>query len=368
MKLSSIIVFIAILFIQTINATSFNVGVLYPINKNGNSYIGAESICVVEGLLKEYRNPKLSIKYKVYDTEQNSSTTMKSVMQMVKDKVDLVVGTTYSTTAIVASKVLSKKNIPFIVPTATNPSVTKNSKSTIRACYDDHVQGQKLAKFSIDKKRRNILVLKNLSRPFSSFLADEFLKEIHKSAPSVKTEVYELIDGDMNYQEIVEKIKKNQYDLIFTTLVASKSALLYKSINKEKLTPMILGTDSIGGRKSFFDILGKAHKGLDFFFAAQWDGKLRGPHIREFKTIFKKYCKGYDPTMMAVSAFDILKMALLTLDKLPKKRKLALINEIKKREYIGLRNKLIFTNRNTPDAPIYIKKIIKDTVLSVKSL
>ncbi|MGK0367083.1 MAG: ABC-type uncharacterized transport system substrate-binding protein [Thermoproteota archaeon] len=89
-------------------SNSITIGILYPVNKEGSSYIGGESICISEGLIKEYKNKKLKVNFKIYDTEQAANQTFISVQKIIKDKVDVVLGTTYSTTAIIASRLLSK--------------------------------------------------------------------------------------------------------------------------------------------------------------------------------------------------------------------------------------------------------------------
>ncbi|MGK0367082.1 MAG: ABC-type branched-subunit amino acid transport system substrate-binding protein [Thermoproteota archaeon] len=177
-----------------------------------------------------------------------------------------------------------------------------------------------------------------------------------------------MYDGNYKPSDVYKKAKNQKYDVVFTSLVANKSALLYNSLRELEYSPIIIGSDNIGGRKSFFDVLGKSDPKLKFYFTKQWDQVDRGMYLKEYNMIFKKYCAGYEKTMMTASSFDITKMLLVTLDKYPLARNEKLIELIKLNRFDGIRYKVKFNKSNTPDTPIFLFEIKGTKSVPVKML
>ena len=204
-----------------------------PSIKRESPILGGEAVCISEGLLKEFTHNDLAVTYKIYDTEQSKSKTIVTLQEVSKYRPDVVIGTTYSDPAIVASKFLSPQNIPFIAPTSTNPKITKDYPLSLRICYDDYVQASKLAEFT-----RNViaptktLVLTNLSSEFSRFLSQEYISQFKKFQSRRLIKEFKFIDASYNVSKIIKEIKQGGYDLIFSSLQASQTGILYNELKK----------------------------------------------------------------------------------------------------------------------------------------
>ena len=363
--------FIILLFFsgKIFSKSTFKVGLLYPVNKNGVSYIGEEAVCISEGLLKEFSNKNVEISYKVYDTEQSENKTIVILPKIIKDKPDVVVGTTFSDPAIVASKMLSGEGIPFIVPTATNPKVTDGNNFTLRICYDDYVQAKKLAKFTNESiAPKKTLVLTNLSSEFSTFLSREYISNLKKTNPNYLVKEFKFIESSYNISKIIKELRGGGYDLIFSSLQASKTGLFYNELKRLSEKPVLLGSDSIGGRKSFFEIIKSTDNSIKFYFIRQWNKKFNGKYIDNYNKIHKKYCKGYEKTTMSVAAYDALKIVLQAIGRDSSLRKMALVNSIKGSKHEGLMGDIFFGERNTPYKKIYIYSIEKNKIKFVQEI
>ena len=361
--------FCILIFSHVIAKESFKFALLYPVNKKGVSYIGGEAVCISEGLLKEFAHDDLAVTYKIYDTEQNKNKTIVTLQEVLKDRPDVVIGTTYSDPAIVASKFLSPQNIPFIAPTSTNPKVTQKYPLSLRLCYDDYVQASKLAEFTrhvIFPKR--ILVLTNLSSEFSRFLSQEYIARLKKSRFNNLTKEFKFIDASYDVSKIIKEIKQGGYDLIFSSLQASETGILYNELKKLSKKPVLLGSDSIGGRKSFFEIIKTTDDSIKFYFVRQWNKIFNGPHVNDYHAIHKKYCQGYDKTTMSVAAYDALKMALNTIQKNSKARGQVFVEEIKKYTYRGLIGDVTFKGKNTPNKKLYIYSIESNKIKFIQEI
>lgn len=348
---------------------TFKVALLYPVNKQGISYIGGEAICISEGLLQEFSHADLAVTYKIYDTEQSKNKTIVILPKILKDGPDMVVGTTYSDPAIITSRLLSPQSIPFIVPTATNPKVTQGYNLALRVCYDDYIQAEKLARFT-DKviQPKRTLVLTNLSSEFSRFLSREYISQLKKSRPNHLVKVFEFIASSYDVSKIIKEIEQGGYDLIFSGLQASKTGLLYNELKKLSQKPTLLGSDSIGGRKSFFEIIKATDYSIKFYFIRQWNKTFNGPHVSDYHALHKKYCHGYDKTTISVAAYDALKIVLNALKRKSSVRKKKLVDEIKRGIYHGIIGDVVFKGRNTPDKKVYVYSIERNGMKFVQEI
>ena len=347
----------------------FKVALLYPINKKGISYIGGEAVCISEGLLKEFSSANLEVTYKVYDTEQSKNKTIVTLHEILKARPDVVVGTTYSDLAILSSRILSPQNIPFITPTSTNPKVTQGHDLTLRICYDDYVQGKKLAKFTSQIIRpKRTLVLTNLSSEFSRFLSQEYIIQLRKIYPNHLVKELKFIADSYDLTKIIKEIRQGGYDLVFSGLQASKMGLLYNELKKLSKKPVLLGSDSVGGRKSFFEIIKTTDDSIKLYFVRQWNKVFNGPHVNDYHTIHKKYCQGYDKTTMSVAAYDALKMVLNTVRRNGRPRGQNLIVAIKGYAYRGLIGDVIFDRGNTPNKKVYIYSIENNGIKFIQEI
>ena len=131
---------------------------------------------------------------------------------------------------------------------------------------------------------------------------------------------------------------------------------------------MLLGSDSIGGRKSFFEIIKATDDSIKFYFVRQWNKVFNGPHANDYHSIHKKYCQGYDKTTMSVAAYDALKMVLNAIQKNSKVKGTNLVKEIKKHTYRGLIGDVTFKRRNTPHKRLYLYSIESNKIKFIQEI
>ena len=86
-----------------------------------------------------------------------------------------IVGGLTSRCALAAAERAQALEIPFITPTATNPSVTREREWVFRMCFTDPEQGDRMARFAWSSLgRRSIAILRDVTNDYSTGLVDSF--------------------------------------------------------------------------------------------------------------------------------------------------------------------------------------------------
>ncbi len=76
-----------------------------------------------------------------------------------------VIGTIYSSEGLASAEILVERNIPFFVPTATNPDLLKEKSSVVPLLANDYFQTKVLAKYTTERIRpKTITILTNNSK------------------------------------------------------------------------------------------------------------------------------------------------------------------------------------------------------------
>ncbi len=76
-----------------------------------------------------------------------------------------VIGTIYSSEGLASAEILAERNIPFFVPTATNPDLLKEKSNVVPLLANDYFQAKVLAKYTTERIRpKTITILTNNSK------------------------------------------------------------------------------------------------------------------------------------------------------------------------------------------------------------
>ncbi len=257
--------------------------------------------------------------------------------------------------AIKASNEAEKGKIPLITPTATHPYVTRDKNYTFRVCYTDPVQGETMAKFTIEElKMKKAGVLYEANNPYSEGLFRKFSLLFEKLGGKVVVNDF-YVQGDTAFTDKLEKIKKKNPDVVFIPGYVEDVIHILKEAKKIGFTePVFLGGDGwhspllIEKAGSLFE------KDITAYFTSPFFPELEENKVKDF---IKKYKDEYneEPQAFAALAYDAVSIVLDGIKKIehPTREKIfKYINELE--AYQGVTGRISFKGKKDPLRDVYI--------------
>ncbi len=286
-----------------------HIAVIYA--QSVDSGVAKELQCMTKAVLDDAISKGINLKYTILDNKRNAMETVKISEDIAqKNQYDAVVGTIFSSEGLAASKILSPKNIPFYVPVATHPEITQNKPNVIRLLFSDEKQAAILARYTArEVNPQRVSIITNVSKDYSIYLTEEYIKKIKELAPSIKIYKNRIVEGQTEFKILGRNIQKQDPDLLFFPIYGDQSAYLYRELAGHGKKYTIIGGDGIGGRKDWFDIVGETSKNISFTFVRSWNKRFdKNTETTYYKQLHKKYCPGFKHTFMTVTGYDITRI------------------------------------------------------------
>lgn len=236
---------------------------IQPINDNG-------------GLEIDGKRYKVSLIVK--DDRDNPDEAVAVANELInQEKVIAIVGPPRSRSAIPVASVAERAQIPAISTKSTNPQTTANKKYVFRAIYTDELQGQAIARFSIqDLKIEKAAVLYDVATDYSRYLAEIFQQEFERLGGDIVA--FEAYTTDVqDFKVPLKKIRDSEAELIFLPNYAEEISQQAQQIQELGLNVMLIGGDSWGSllKENYGDLDGA-------FFAEVWTLDLPNPENKQF--------------------------------------------------------------------------------------
>jgi branched-chain amino acid transport system substrate-binding protein len=286
------------------NEKTFHIAGIFA--KSSKFPASLELECMTRAVLDNEIKKGLPVSYEIFDNKRDFKLNLRISKEIATSgKFDAVIGTLYSSEGIATSDILAKHNLPFFVPTATNPALTKNKPNVVPILYNDVFQASALAKYTQETiKPRSITVLINISKKYSTFLAAEYIRNIEKSS-NAQIHTIEYHDNYKDFKKLARTIVEHNSDLIFLPIYGLHSVLLYVELSKHDREFFTLGGDAIGGRKGWFDIVRNTTPKIKFHFVKNWSRSFFNNDLtKQYFRIYEAYCNQYAHSFMTTVAFD----------------------------------------------------------------
>lgn len=235
-----------------------------------------------------------------YDSEGDPTKALNLFNRLVdQDKIDALIGPTFSGESLTVGPVADEKKIPMLTPTATNVDVTKGLEFVQRACYLDPYQGAIVAQFASENLgATKAVIFKNVGNDYAVGLADAF--EAAFAGEVVSVEGYTNEDAD--FKAIITKIAALEPDVIFIPDYSQMTGLIATQIKEAGLEATLLGGDGWdGAQKDYADAV-EGHYFANHYVAT------------DEKAVVQDFVKGYEakygetPNALAALAYDAAKM------------------------------------------------------------
>ncbi len=364
-RLSLIVLF---LIANVAHARTIRIAAIYPISQPANSdRFGQEAWCLTKAVLNDARKAGLDISVTPFNSNLDPIQASAVAKKIVKENYDIAIGTFVSVQALAAAAIFEEANVPFIVPTATHPDITRGRKFVTRIPFNDARQADLLAKFTVtDLKPKSVAIIRNVSEPYSDFLGKEYLKRLQELSPGLEVKDYPVLNGFNHHAALVESILKEKRDLIFVPVVQSNVSSFYSELSKQGAKITLLGSDIVENDVDFLSELGKISPHIKFIFVQHWDRLLRGPEAAKYRTLHQTSCSKYPNSMIGSAAFDSATLLVEAIKAQKQFSRDGLIPTIRSLNFSGLMGPMIYGSDGDPIKPLQLFTVDKTKTVFLK--
>lgn len=228
----------------------------------------------------------------------------------------ITVGHPFSSIALPLGKIYAKRGKILLTPYATNAEISKIGATVFQLCFNDEFQGKTLAAVAVKNLRgKKILVLRNISDPYSDGLSAVFLSEFDKisAEKKIKREEFRYIFDKLDYDKLSKTIADFEPDVLFLPELKVRAAEILRQLMSRGITsPQILGADGWGSEDGtldlFFSGAGQSKTGR-YFYTYHWHPDIKNKENEAAKAYLKKATgkEAYGPGVLTFEALEHLK-------------------------------------------------------------
>ena len=312
---------------------------------------------------------RLNLKKYPYNKSLNSSILVSKKIK--EDGHRFVIGGEYSSEAIIFSRKLGER--VFITPTASNPSVTKNSKHAFRACLSDETKVNKLAKFvARHLKPKSVGIVHNISTPYTDYLSKQFYKVFLRTSPNTKLLVRKVTRRNYDYKKIVSDFMANNVDHVIPLSYSSDMRRFLAEAKNSNFHPVYIGGDGWGSnsyvKRTFVDEAKQYAVKFIGYRINYWAGELDRKPLLNFKSRFRKKFNEEANAWNAIG-FDTANLLFQAIEKSYPDTSVETVRRnllSTKTNQLVTTESLSFEEDGSPDKDLHIYKITKDGVNYVR--
>jgi branched-chain amino acid transport system substrate-binding protein len=229
------------------------------------------------------------------------------VAQTFIDDKDIVVvdGHMFSGATIAAAAKYQAAGLPMISPSATNPDISTLGNYIWRICMTDAVQGQGLAKYSVDTLGKKKIAVIYDNSDYGRGLADAFGSGVQADGGAVVAK-QQYASGDTDFSSQLTKIKAANPDLLFMSGYYPEGSKIAQQARQLGMTVQLLGSDGYASDQ-LPKLGGAAVEGM--LVSTFFDYTKNDPAVKKFVAAYKAQNKGANPDWFAANSYDVIMLA-----------------------------------------------------------
>jgi branched-chain amino acid transport system substrate-binding protein len=239
-----------------------------------------------------------------YD-DQNKAEQATSVAQKLidQDKVQAVVGGSYSTPSRAAAPIFQRGKIPVVVAYAVHPEITKAGDYIFRIIYVGQIQGRAMAEYATKKLGLRSVAILNVDNDYGRSIAEGFTEAMPASGGTVPVaRTFSL--GQKDFAPLLTAVKEANPQALYLVTYYTEGALLVQQARQLGLTLPILASDGLDSPK-FPELAGKDAEGV--VLTSDFSRQDPRPLVQEFITNYRNRYGG-TPDFIAASAYDCVRV------------------------------------------------------------
>ncbi len=223
--------------------------------------------------------------------------------KFIDDKDVLFVnGHMFSGATLAAGPKYDAAGLPMMSPSATNPDITDLGAYVWRICMTDAVQGEGLAKYSVDTLGYSKIAIMHSDNDYGRGLADAY-EDAVKAAGGEIVAREQYTDGDNEFKAQLTKIKQAEPELLFLSGYYPEGSKIAQQAVELGLQVQMLGSDGFASDE--LAILGGASvEGM--LVSTFFDYSKPDEDVQAFVTAYKAKNDDANPDWFAASAYDVI--------------------------------------------------------------
>ena len=246
----------------------------------------------------------------VVDNKSEKQEAANAVERLVKDKVDVILGSYGSSLSMAGGPIARDAGIPVIGDSPTNPAVTIGNDYYSRVCFIDTFQGLVMANFAVDNlKAKKVAIIRDVQQDMSVAISNYFEKQLVKrtgDANAIVT-VVNFNTGDKDFSAQLTEVKSKNPDVIFAPVYFLEAGILVQKAREMGINVPILGCDAWEAEE-FLNLAGKYK---DIYFSTHFTAEQPITEVSSF--FLEKYKAEYPNQQVnafAALGFDAYMLAL----------------------------------------------------------
>ncbi len=279
------------------------------------------------------------------------------VVKMDDEKVWAWLGSIDDIVSHVAIRATLKLEIPNVNTGDPDPTFTETAIPwVIRVIPDDRQSGYALVNQIFNRDKHSRVAVIRMNNRYGRVGILHFTRSSTRIGyPLIIEERFN--DGETDFKEQLERIKKTSPDAIQIWGNAKESALILQQIRELGMNQPVYGSDRMVNLE-FLKIAGKLADGV--VTTCQYNPDAENPKLKAFKTnYFKRF--GQEPDVFAAHAYDGMNIIIEAIQKAGLNRVLIrdLLTDLKTFQgYQGVTGKIIFDATWNNIRPIFMAKVI----------
>lgn len=300
----------------------------------------------------------------VVEDDQNSpQEAAAAATRLINQKnVVAIIGPLYSGTAVAAGQVAENAHVPLISPTATSPVVTAERQYVFRACFNDELQGQALARFLRVTKGYNYAgMLYDVSDAYNVALASSFKQYFEQAGGRVLVEKTYTADVS-DFSAYMESFASRNLQLVFLPDYPEKLQKQVRQLREAGIQAVLVGGDSWDGA----DVTLPALEGA--YYSTHWFADLDMPASQAFVKAYQE-AYGERPNPTAALSYDALQLVIAALRAQGEVSAEAVVRGLQQlNDFNGVTGMIRYTEGGDPQKDVFIMRVVQGERVFVTSI
>ena len=229
------------------------------------------------------------------------------VAQKYIDDTDVVVvdGHQFSGATIAAGAKYESAGLPMISPSATNPDISTLGAYIWRICMTDAVQGEGLAKYTVDTLGKSKIAIMYDNSDYGRGLADAYESGV-KAAGGTVVGKEQYAAGDTDFKAQLTKLKGAGPELLFLSGYYPEGSKIAQQAKELGMDVQLLGSDGYASDE-LPKLGGAAVEGM--LVSTFFDYSSNDPAVQKFVKAYQAKYKGANPDWFAANSYDVIMLA-----------------------------------------------------------
>lgn len=247
------------------------------------------------------------------DSGNRSDLAADAAEELVRERVDIVVGPLFSDEAMAAAGVVQLNGVPMIAPLATDEEVSRNRSYVFQANPTITMRGRLMARFAVRSQRLDEFgIISDFATTFGERMAEGFEDEVHELGGEVV--FVELLPGPSSWFRLLDYVKPDTLGFaraVYLPISGSEAPTLIRAALNELSRVDI--PIRVLGNKEWHNL--SAPSLASRFFTTYTNDFYVDDSLAATRLFQERYraVSGQDPEHLAYAGYDVTRYILLQL-------------------------------------------------------